>query len=95
MPTATVTSKGQITIPLPVRNRLRLKTGDRVDFSFEAGGGVRLQPRRIPFEKLRGIARTPGRKPLSLRAIDRAIAKAVVARWQRVAGKPADDRRRY
>jgi antitoxin PrlF len=95
MPTATVTSKGQITIPLPVRNRLRLKTGDRVDFALQPDGGVLLQPRRIPFEKLRGIARSPGRKPLSLRAIDKAIERAVVARWQRVAGKPADDRRRH
>ncbi|WP_369123396.1 AbrB/MazE/SpoVT family DNA-binding domain-containing protein, partial [Shewanella electrica] len=32
MPTATVTSKGQITIPAAVRRALGLRTGDRVEF---------------------------------------------------------------
>jgi len=32
MSAATITSKGQITIPKPVRERLRVKPGDRVEF---------------------------------------------------------------
>ncbi len=38
MPTATVTSKGQITIPAEVRKALGLKPGDKVDI-FEVGKG--------------------------------------------------------
>ena len=38
MPTATMTSKGQITIPVEVRNALRLKPGVRIDF-YELGEG--------------------------------------------------------
>lgn len=34
---ATVTSKGQITVPLEVRNRLGLKEGDRLEFITEGG----------------------------------------------------------
>lgn len=33
---ATITSKGQITIPLQVRQRLRLKAGDKLDFDENA-----------------------------------------------------------
>jgi antitoxin PrlF len=38
MPSATVTSKGQITIPKEVRKALRLKPGVRIDF-YETGDG--------------------------------------------------------
>ena len=30
---ATISSKGQLTIPLAIRNSLRLRTGDKADFS--------------------------------------------------------------
>jgi len=83
MPTATLTSKGQITVPLPVRRRLRLKSGDRLDFIFDPDGRVLLQPKRTPFESLRGILRRPGQKPVSTRAMDAGIEKAVRARLAR------------
>ena len=83
MPTATVTSKGQITIPQPVRERLRLKAGDRVDFVFSAEGSVILKPKRIPFEHVQGILRTSGQKPVTVRAMDQAIEKSIRARWAR------------
>lgn len=37
MTLATVTTKGQITIPQLIRNRLRLKTGDKVFFEEKQG----------------------------------------------------------
>lgn len=39
---ATVTSKGQITIPKAVRERLGLDEGEKVLFRFDEEGGVRL-----------------------------------------------------
>ena len=44
MATATVTSKGQITIPKRIREQLRIRTGDKVDFSVEKDGSVKLHP---------------------------------------------------
>jgi len=57
----TVTSKGQVTIPKPVRDRLGIEPGNAVDFRMDADGrivltkigGVRPSNR---FEALRGIA---------------------------------------
>ncbi len=93
MPTATVTSKGQITIPLPVRQRLGLRTGDRVDFFFEPNGRVVLQPKKIPFEQLCGIVKSRRKRPLSVRDMDRAIGEAVTARYERISRMLRDDRR--
>ena len=45
---ATITSKGQVTIPKPVRDLLGLGTGDSLEFAFEHGRVElrSLKPRR-------------------------------------------------
>ena len=51
---ATLTSKGQLTVPKSVRERLGLRSGDRVLFEFE-GDSVRLKvERRKSLEELKG-----------------------------------------
>jgi AbrB family looped-hinge helix DNA binding protein len=52
---ATMTSKGQITVPKTVRDRLRLETGDKVYFDILEDGSVRLVARNRPMEELFGI----------------------------------------
>jgi AbrB family looped-hinge helix DNA binding protein len=44
-PSSTVSSKGQVTVPIEVRHRLGLRVGDRVEFVFEDGRTV-LRPAR-------------------------------------------------
>ncbi|MDP8900586.1 MAG: AbrB/MazE/SpoVT family DNA-binding domain-containing protein [Actinomycetota bacterium] len=54
MSRAKITSKGQITVPKDVRDRLGLESGDRVVFEFE-GDTVRLRvERRKSLGELRG-----------------------------------------
>ncbi len=43
MPTATLTSKGQITLPRKVREQLGVRTGDPVDFVIGADGEIRVR----------------------------------------------------
>lgn len=56
---ATVTSKGQITLPLAVRKALGIQKGTRVRLVIDAEGGVRLiVPHYDSIESLRGAAGT-------------------------------------
>jgi AbrB family looped-hinge helix DNA binding protein len=52
---STLTSKGQITLPVEVRRRLGLQAGDRLEF-IEDGAGFRVQKYVVasPFAKYRG-----------------------------------------
>jgi antitoxin PrlF len=55
MATATMTSKGQLTVPKEIRDRLGLKPGDRVDFVPTGGDGVAMRKRRVvPLRELLG-----------------------------------------
>lgn len=46
-PSSTISSKGQITVPLEIRERLGLKAGDRVEFVVESGRTT-IRPARAP-----------------------------------------------
>ena len=55
--TSTMTSKGQVTVPIAIRRKLGLKSGDKIEFTDQ---GKRIVIRRVikdenPFEKYRGI----------------------------------------
>lgn len=76
MSTATLTSKGQITIPKAVRNLLRIDTGDRLDFVVAADGRIYVRAGRVDVRELHGMLKRAGRKPVSLNAMDKAIATA-------------------
>jgi AbrB family looped-hinge helix DNA binding protein len=56
MSAATLTSKGQVTIPAEVRKRLGLQQGDRIEFAVEDGATVIRPAKRgdNPFAKYRG-----------------------------------------
>jgi len=76
MPTGTLTSKGQITIPKQIRKRLRLETGRRVEFNVDAKGNVILTPRNDDIRALKGIVRSrPKRPAVSVKEMNEAIAE--------------------
>jgi AbrB family looped-hinge helix DNA binding protein len=66
---ATLTSKGQATIPLEIRTAARLKTGDRIHFTVLADGTIIL---RVKNRSIRDIAiRPPTRKRVSIEQMNR------------------------
>ena len=79
MSTATLKSKGQITIPLTVRQKLGLDTGDRVEFVELAPGEFALKAAREDVRSLKGMIRRPIR-PLSSGAMNAAIKRRVSGR---------------
>ena len=74
MSTATLTSKGQITIPIAVRNELQLDTGDRVEFVQIAPGRFELIANTSDVTELKGLCGIP-KKTISIKAMNQAIAK--------------------
>ncbi|QMV18868.1 AbrB/MazE/SpoVT family DNA-binding domain-containing protein [Granulicella sp. 5B5] len=57
-PSSTISSKGQVTIPIEVRKRLGVHSGDRVEF-IEKDGATVVQPahpEENPFAKWVGVA---------------------------------------
>lgn len=77
MPSARVTSKGQITIPKKVRESLRLGVGDRVEFVIDKGRQVLVLAGKADIADLKGILHRAGRKPVSVTEMDRAIARGL------------------
>jgi len=71
--TSTLTSKGQITIPLPIREEWGLQRGDKVSFSVVLQG-VLIQRMSRPVQSLRGILPKPKRR-LSIEQMRKVIAK--------------------
>lgn len=56
MPTSTLTSKGQVTIPKQVRDRLGLHTGDRVVFRFDSKGQLLVEAEtKNPVKDIAGL----------------------------------------
>jgi antitoxin PrlF len=67
-----ITSKGQATIPKPIRLHLGLQPGDRIKFFVHPDGSVVLLPKR-PVSALRGIIKSARRAP-TIEDMDEAAA---------------------
>lgn len=69
---ATITSKGQITLPVSVRRALKIKTGDKLDLIVTEDGEIRGKPISSSLSTLAEIL-PPAKRKLSLKEMDAAI----------------------
>ncbi|TAK74516.1 MAG: AbrB family transcriptional regulator [Gammaproteobacteria bacterium] len=74
MAIATLTSKGQTTIPLEIRSYLGLHTGDKMEFLIEEDGRVVLAPLTTDVRELKGMLPKP-KKTVTIEQMGKAIAK--------------------
>jgi antitoxin PrlF len=72
MSISTLTRKGQTTIPITVRNHLKLRPGDKIEFVIERDGKVVLTPKNVNVRRLRGMLGTASRH-LTIEQMDEAI----------------------
>jgi antitoxin PrlF len=75
MAVATLTSKGQITIPSRVRTALGLEAGDRVEFVEQEKGRFAIIAATRSVQELKGLFRDKRSKPVSIEEMNAAIAR--------------------
>ncbi len=74
MITATITSKGQITIPKDIRDQLGLHAGDKLSFVEEEDGSINLVPIKKPLKGLKGLVAKP-KRPVSVEDMNKAVKR--------------------
>ena len=82
MSQATITSKGQITIPKDVRNILHLESGSKVDFLINDNGEAVMRSLSKTTEDVFGILSSPKRKKVSVREMDKKLKNTLKKRWK-------------
>ena len=71
-----MTSKGQLTLLKVLRDELKLKPGDKVDFVRDSIGGYRLKPANTDVRELSGfLSRLYKGSPISVEEMNEGIAK--------------------
>jgi len=85
MAVSTLTSKGQITIPKEVRERLGLKEGDRLVFRFDKLGNLVLRPEaRGPLGRLSGLLKHLAKdSPVPIEEMKEAVKQHAAERFER------------
>lgn len=83
MPTTTITSKGQMTLPKDVRDDLGLKPGDKLDI-VKQGGNYVLLPRNVPVSVLAGILGKSPSGAMTVEQEDAALGRALAEDDERI-----------
>ena len=68
---ATLTSKGQTTIPKEIRDSLGMKSGDRMTFTLMPDGTVIMRVKSKSIMELAGVLHRKGRKAVSIARMSR------------------------
>ena len=76
MTIATMTSKGQITVPKEVRDDLNLVAGSQLMFVKLPGGYYRIVPRTGRISDLAGMLSYPGMPHVTIEEMNEAIGEA-------------------
>jgi len=78
MHVATLTSKGQVTIPLAVRQESGLTSGDKIEFIREKNGKYAIIPKSGTVKSLEGFLKWDG-APVSIEEMEEAIIEGALS----------------
>ena len=81
-----ITTKGQTTIPIEVREYLKIGAGDRIGYEF-VDGKVILVPKNRSALDYAGALFAPEREPVSVEAMNETIGDAISERYGRSHGR--------
>jgi len=73
MTLATLTNKGQVTIPKAIRESLGLHSGDKLEFVLVETGKAYIRPITKKVDDVFGRLHKPDRKPVSVEKMDEKI----------------------
>jgi len=79
MPSATLTSKGQITVPKAVRDALGVAAGDRLAFHVHDDGRVTVEAETVDLRALRGILK-PAVRGVTVEQMNDAVRRSAARR---------------
>ena len=89
---ATVTDKGQVTVPKEIRDRLGIEPGVKLDFRIQPDGTLRVHVLRRGAAGLYGLLHRSGRPAVPVERMNEAVASHLKADDERLA--PAGKARR-
>lgn len=72
---ATLTSRGQLTLPKEIRDRLNLEVGAILEFQIQADNTTTARQVQPDARRIRGLLKSPHAAPLTVEQMDEAVAK--------------------
>ena len=81
--TSTISSKGQITIPKEIRDKLNLTEGTKVAVRV-VNGRIELMPKNVSIWELMGSLKSPHDRPVTIEEMHQAVAHEVGEDHERI-----------
>ncbi|MBW2689698.1 MAG: AbrB/MazE/SpoVT family DNA-binding domain-containing protein [Deltaproteobacteria bacterium] len=82
MSLATITTKGQVTIPKDIRESLKLHAGDKIEILVTANGEAIIRPVSKKVDEMFCKLHKPGRKAVSVDSMNNAIQERMKDKFQ-------------
>lgn len=73
---ATVTNKGQVTIPISIRTKAKIAPGTKLEFFLQEDGTIKVSLINRAISELKGMFKSRVEKPVSLQEMKKAISDA-------------------
>jgi len=87
---ATLTSKGQLTLPKTIPEQFKLDTGAKLDVSIASDGTLRMRALTKTADDPFGLLKRPGRKPPSIARIDQQVGDYLAAKHEGIRKETAN-----